>query len=199
MHLIDRYHTSSHFSCILFTARLTSLGTILCMSAADLERSTKLSLFDVSMLLKAVSYSLPSPPMRTALSLYNNTAQGQGSHRGQRLTLGCQILDSFLRGGILRQGITEVTGESSSGKTQICLQLCLAVQLPEERGGLGGGTQNSYVYNHIRYSFQLDLNLNLPRTYGYFYAQPDCPSLALMVQHRGVGARGEGGGRGGVL
>lgn len=131
------------------------------MSAADLERTTKLSLFDVSMLLKAVSYSLPCPPMRTALSLCNSMAQGQGSPVGQKLTLGCQILDSFLRGGILSQGITEVTGESSSGKTQICLQLCLTVQLPVERGGLGGGTPNSHVYSYIRYSFQLDLNLNL--------------------------------------
>ena len=123
-----------------FTAKLTSLTTILCMSAADLERTTKLSFFDISILLKAVSYSLPCPPMRTALSLHNSQAQGEGSPKGHRLTLGCQILDGFLRGGILRQGITEVTGESSSGKTQICLQLCLTVQLPEERGGLGGGT-----------------------------------------------------------
>ena len=109
------------------------------MSASDLERTTKLSLFDVSILLKAVSHSLPCPPMMTALSLYNSKAQGQVSSFGQRLTLGCQILDGFLRGGILTQGITEVTGESSSGKTQICLQLCLTVQLPKDKGGLEGG------------------------------------------------------------
>ena len=103
------------------------------MSAADLQRTTKLSHFDVSILLKAVSYALPSPAMKTALSLH------LGSSKGQRLSLGCQILDGCLHGGILKQGITEVAGESSSGKTQICLQLCLTVQLPEEKGGLGGG------------------------------------------------------------
>ena len=134
----------THFSCILLTAKLTNQSRILCMSAADLERTTKLSLFDVSILLKAVSHSLPCPPMTTALSLYNSTTQGQGSSVGQRLTVGCQILDGFLRGGILRRGITEVTGESSSGKTQICLQLCLTVQFPKEKGGLEGGIWDLY-------------------------------------------------------
>ena len=47
---------------IFFQAKLTSLATILCMSAADLERATKLSFFDIAILLKAVSYSLPCPP-----------------------------------------------------------------------------------------------------------------------------------------
>lgn len=130
---------------IFFQAKLTSLATILCMSAADLERATKLSFFDIAILLKAVSYSLPCPPMRTALSLYNIQAKGEGSPRGHKLSLGCQILDEFLHGGILKQGITEVTGESSCGKTQICLQLCLTVQLPEEKGGLEGGI----YYNKI--------------------------------------------------
>ena len=109
------------------------------MSAADLERTTKLSSFDVSILIKAVAYSLPCPTMRTALSLCNNVNQKYSSNTGHRLSLGCQILDGFLHGGILREGITEITGESSSGKTQICLQLCLSVQLPHDHGGLGGG------------------------------------------------------------
>ncbi|XP_022787182.1 DNA repair protein XRCC3-like isoform X2 [Stylophora pistillata] len=114
------------------SAKLTNKTTILCMSAADLERATKLSSFDVSVLLKAVALSLPCPPMRTALSLYRDS-------QGHRLSLGCQILDGFLRGGILSEGITEITGVSSSGKTQVCLQLCLSVQLPHEQGGLEGG------------------------------------------------------------
>ena len=107
------------------------------MSASDLERTTKLSASDVSILLKTVSYALPAPSMETALSLYYS--QGQGSYKGQRLTTGCRILDGFLRGGILKQGITELTGVSSSGKTQLCLQLCLTVQLPKALGGLEGG------------------------------------------------------------
>ncbi|KAK2567314.1 DNA repair protein XRCC3 [Acropora cervicornis] len=132
MNSVERLDVHPRIITALKKARLTSQASILCMSAADLQRTTKLSHFDVSILLKAVSYALPSPAMKTALSLH------LGSSKGQRLSLGCQILDGCLHGGILKQGITEVAGESSSGKTQICLQLCLTVQLPEEKGGLGG-------------------------------------------------------------
>lgn len=36
-------------------------------------------------------------------------------------------------------GVTEIVGTSAAGKTQICMQLSLAVQLPPEQGGLDGG------------------------------------------------------------
>ena len=35
--------------------------------------------------------------------------------------------------------ITDYVGKAGSGKTQLCLQLALQVQLPPEEGGLGGG------------------------------------------------------------
>jgi hypothetical protein len=41
--------------------------------------------------------------------------------------------------------LTEIVGESASGKTQLCLQLCLVVQLPVKYGGLNGG--ESYLYH----------------------------------------------------
>jgi len=39
----------------------------------------------------------------------------------------------------MSHSVTEVSGESASGKTQLCLQLCVAVQLPRESGGLDAG------------------------------------------------------------
>jgi RecA/RadA recombinase len=57
----------------------------------------------------------------------------------QRLSVGCSKLDGFLRGGVAVQGITEIAGESSSGKTQLCLQMALTVQYPVIYGGLNGG------------------------------------------------------------
>ena len=42
-------------------------------------------------------------------------------------------------GGVLNRGITEVAGESASGKTQLCMQLCITVQLPKEMHGLDSG------------------------------------------------------------
>ncbi|KAL2828396.1 P-loop containing nucleoside triphosphate hydrolase protein [Aspergillus cavernicola] len=43
-------------------------------------------------------------------------------------------LDALLKGGIPTGYVTEVTGESGSGKTQFLLNLLLAVQLPPPRG-----------------------------------------------------------------
>ncbi|MGD2201563.1 MAG: DNA repair and recombination protein RadA [Candidatus Bathyarchaeota archaeon] len=66
-----------------------------------------------------------------------------------QLTTGCASLDKLLGGGIETQSITEFYGEFGTGKSQICQQLCLTVQLPEEQGGLNGGalyidTENTF-------------------------------------------------------
>jgi len=47
-------------------------------------------------------------------------------------------LDKLLGGGIETQALTEFIGEFGSGKTQVCLMLSVMVQLPTEKGGLGG-------------------------------------------------------------
>ena len=64
----------------------------------------------------------------------------------RRLSVGCKQLDSFLEGGIPVRGITEIAGESGSGKTQLCLQLALSVQYPQLLGGLEGGMSNLCLY-----------------------------------------------------
>ncbi len=53
------------------------------------------------------------------------------------LTTGSKNLDNLLYGG-LEPGITELIGAYGTGKTQVCLQLCLTVQLTRNRGGLDG-------------------------------------------------------------
>jgi len=55
-----------------------------------------------------------------------------------RCGTGSKALDEMLAGGIETQAITEFWGEYGSGKTQICLKLCVMAQLPPEKGGLGG-------------------------------------------------------------
>ena len=54
----------------------------------------------------------------------------------ERLTTGSKALDELLGGGLETQTITEFYGEYGSGKSQICHQLCVNVQLPIDRGGL---------------------------------------------------------------
>jgi len=55
------------------------------------------------------------------------------------ISTGCKALDEMLGGGIETGAITEFVGEFGTGKTQICHQLCVMVQLPPEKGGLSAG------------------------------------------------------------
>jgi DNA repair protein RadA len=57
-----------------------------------------------------------------------------------RLTTGSQTLDNLLGGGLETQTITEFYGEYGSGKSQLCHQLCVNVQLPLQQGGLNAAT-----------------------------------------------------------
>jgi DNA repair protein RadA len=71
-----------------------------------------------------------------------------------RLTTGSKPLDELIGGGIESQTITEFYGEYGSGKSQMCHQLCVNVQLPPERGGLNGGalyidTENTFRTERI--------------------------------------------------
>ena len=71
-----------------------------------------------------------------------------------RLTTGSKVLDKLVDGGLETQTITEFYGEYGSGKSQMCHQLCVNVQLPPERGGLNGGalyvdTENTFRLERI--------------------------------------------------
>ncbi|XP_055572454.1 DNA repair protein XRCC3 isoform X5 [Falco cherrug] len=116
-------------------ADIKSIKEILNLSGADLQRLMKLSSADIQCLLKTVSHALRRNSMLTALQLYQDHLTSQH----QKLSLGCSVLDNLLKGGIPLEGITELAGESSAGKTQISLQLCLCVQYPYKYGGLESG------------------------------------------------------------
>jgi len=71
-----------------------------------------------------------------------------------RLTTGSKVLDRIVGGGLETQTITEFYGEYGSGKSQVCHQLCVNVQLPFERGGLNGAalyvdTENTFRTERI--------------------------------------------------
>jgi len=55
-----------------------------------------------------------------------------------RLTTGMKAFDELLQGGLRSGDIYEFIGEFGAGKTQICHQLAVTVQLPEDRGGVSG-------------------------------------------------------------
>lgn len=71
-----------------------------------------------------------------------------------RVTTGSKALDKMVDGGLESQTITEFYGEYGSGKSQMCHQLCINVQLPPERGGLNGAalyvdTENTFRLERI--------------------------------------------------
>ncbi|KAM8781856.1 DNA repair protein XRCC3 isoform 2-T2 [Rhynchonycteris naso] len=118
-------------------ARLKSMQEVLHFSGPDLQRLTGLSAPDVQLVLRTVSSHLRGSSVFTALDLHLQKERFPEQH--QRLSLGCPVLDALLRGGLPLDGITELAGRSSAGKTQLALQLCLAVQFPRWLGGLEAG------------------------------------------------------------
>jgi DNA repair protein RadA len=71
-----------------------------------------------------------------------------------RLSTGSKAIDEILAGGLETQTITEFYGEYGSGKSQLCHQMCVNVQLPAERGGLNGSalyldTENTFRTERI--------------------------------------------------
>lgn len=71
------------------------------------------------------------------LEMHMNT-----SYHIRRLKIGCPLMDNILNGGLICKGVSEISGESGTGKTQICLQLSIIVQYSEEQGGLNAGIIN---------------------------------------------------------
>jgi len=82
----------------------------------------------------------------------------------QRLATGSKNLDNLMGGGSETMTITEFYGEFGTGKSQICHQLCINVQLPPGKGGLGGNalyidTENTFRPERIvQMSRKIDLD-----------------------------------------
>jgi DNA repair protein RadA len=79
-----------------------------------------------------------------------------------RVTSGNKGIDRLLAGGLETQTITEFYGECDSGKSQMCHQLCVNVQLPPERGGLGGGA----LYLDTETTFRLERIVQMAKHLG---------------------------------
>ncbi len=60
--------------------------------------------------------------------------QQRGTNDDTRLTTGCEALDDLLGGGFPRGAVSQVYGEPSTGKTNICMQT--AVETVEDGGGV---------------------------------------------------------------
>uniref|UniRef100_A0A1A7Y733 X-ray repair complementing defective repair in Chinese hamster cells 3 n=1 Tax=Iconisemion striatum TaxID=60296 RepID=A0A1A7Y733_9TELE len=133
----DQLQLKPNISAAVRRAQLKSTREVLCVSGPDLQRITGLSSSEVQELLAAAAAACRGHRPITALQLHHSECQRAKS--SLRLGVGCPVLDLLLRGGLPVGAITELSGESGAGKTQLGLQLCLSVQYPPEHGGLSSG------------------------------------------------------------
>ncbi|XP_013000415.2 DNA repair protein XRCC3 isoform X1 [Cavia porcellus] len=150
---LDQLDLNPRVLAALKRAGLKSVKEVLRVSGPDLQRCTGLSSPDIQRLLTAAAMYLRGHCVLTVLQLYQQREHFPTQH--QRLSLGCPWLDRFLGGGLPLDGITELAGRSSAGKTQLALQLCLAVQFPQQHGGLEAGaiyicTEDTFPSKRLR-------------------------------------------------
>lgn len=112
-------------------AGFTSLEAVAITPLRELMEKTGMSEETAANLLQKVRKVMGSGFM-TALELYEKRL------KALRITTGTKNLDELLGGGIETQAITEFIGEFGTGKSQICMQLCITSQQPSENGGLNG-------------------------------------------------------------
>ncbi|OLD10332.1 MAG: DNA repair and recombination protein RadA [Crenarchaeota archaeon 13_1_40CM_3_52_10] len=80
----------------------------------------------------------------------------------RRLTTGSKAFDGLIGGGLETQTITEVYGEYGVGKSILCHQLAINVQLPIDKGGLDGGA----LYLDTEQTFRPEWIVRMAKTAG---------------------------------
>nr|XP_020481644.1 DNA repair protein XRCC3-like isoform X1 [Labrus bergylta]XP_020514613.1 DNA repair protein XRCC3-like isoform X1 [Labrus bergylta] len=172
-------------------AKLRSVRDVL--SCGQDLHTLGLSRSDVQQLLRAAANACRRHRPITALLLHDDPSS-------LRLSVGCAVLDELLRGGLPVGGVTELSGESGAGKTQLALQLCLSVQYPVQQGGLDSGavficTEDSFPSRRLQQLIreQSSLRSDVPESLinsiefsnnVYIEHAADLDSLQECVTHR---------------
>ena len=115
----------------LVDAGYTTLESIAVTSPQELSTAAGIPLSTAQKVIKAAREAL-GMTFKTALEVKKERMNVK------KITTGSRALDALIGGGIETRTMTEFFGEFGSGKTQICHQLSVNVQLPPERGGLNG-------------------------------------------------------------
>ncbi|KAH8332798.1 hypothetical protein KR074_010895 [Drosophila pseudoananassae] len=77
-------------------------------------------------------------PSGSSKNIFNNSVWGLTQRKPNKISTGIPGMDRHFGGGISLGHITELIGNSGTGKTQMCMNLCLSVQIPKTAGGLEG-------------------------------------------------------------
>lgn len=135
----------------LSNAGFVTIEDVADLKACELSKDLGISANEAMDLLKMVhdycnktSYSNYRSTM-TALDMIE-----EGEHNQKFIVTFSEEFDNLLGGGVPLEKLTEFCGPPGIGKTQICLQLAVDVQIPEYLGGVGGeaiyiDTEGSFV------------------------------------------------------
>jgi len=120
-------------------ARLSEIGVtkikhLLLMSPEELHRLTGIDLDRCKDIIQNAKRLVKWRDFITAYELKQRLSQVGG----YKFKLHCQGIDKLLGGGFKLGAIYELVGEFGTGKTQICHQASVTIQLPFEQGGLYG-------------------------------------------------------------
>ncbi|CAG2100521.1 unnamed protein product [Medioppia subpectinata] len=129
--LLSSFNISDELINKLFAKGLTLKSQIQWLSDSKLRSMCGLSESEMDVINKVVRHS-----HKTAINAM--TIQEMLRTRYPPLKSPSFSLDRALGGGLQVSQITQFCGEGGVGKTQICMQYCINVQLPQRMGGLSG-------------------------------------------------------------
>ncbi|KAI8424964.1 hypothetical protein MSG28_006868 [Choristoneura fumiferana] len=100
---------------VIERAGVSTAKQIIMLSKWDIKKLTNLSNDDIFLLKSMVADYISPESVPGDLLL-------QKENLNPRISIGCNTIDYLLKGGFLRGTLTEIYGESGSGKTQVLLQ-----------------------------------------------------------------------------
>ncbi|KAJ3550775.1 hypothetical protein NM688_g5001 [Phlebia brevispora] len=114
-----------------FLGQISTVKDLLVLSVQDLAKRCRITYPDAQNIVDTVCEDLASQlPLRTL--------DDPESCRDQTFTTGDRLLDEALGGGVRTGKLWEIVGQSAAGKSQLCMQMLLSVQLPSSLGGISG-------------------------------------------------------------
>lgn len=120
------------------------------LNPTELSSASGLSVKESAEVIRLTTAGTNNQEPLTVLQLIENEG-GSVSH----IVSFCESMDNLLGGGIPLRAITEISGTPGIGKTQMCLQACVSVQLPQSMGGVQGeavyiDTEGSFTVERLK-------------------------------------------------
>lgn len=124
-------------------AGLMSIEELVCVAPLLLAASCNFTPEDAHSIIQSAKHALQKSTVRTQRLSLVDVLASQQSLDSKRIATFSRDLDMLLGGGVPIGSLFEICGAPGVGKTQLCMQLAVSVQLPAAFGGLGG--QSLYI------------------------------------------------------